>query len=92
MAECMVSLTRYFKEEVRDLPSTKRVIEAGFNAMRSQLEIEKTRGLVFRDLESGEEEKFRQWARDNFKKGEPASNLWHPAVRDEWKKLEEAQR
>ena len=41
----------------------------------------------FRELTPDEEEQFRQWARENFDPGTPASPLWHPVVRDEWAKL-----
>jgi len=44
----------------------------------------------FLKLDKKEEEEFRQWARDNFVKGKPASAAWHPVVRDEWNKLETA--
>lgn len=42
----------------------------------------------FRQLDAGEEQEFRQWARDNFNPKVDASPLWHPVVRDEWKKLQ----
>jgi len=41
----------------------------------------------FRNLSPEEEERFRQWARDNWKPGMPNNPVWHPIVRDEIKKL-----
>ena len=41
----------------------------------------------FRDLDKTEEESFRQWARDNWKRGQEPDDVWHPVVRDEWNKL-----
>ena len=43
---------------------------------------------LFRTLPEEEAESFRQWARDNFKPGTEASELWHPIVRAEWARLE----
>ena len=44
----------------------------------------------FRHLNPDEEEQFRQWARDNFDPNIEPEPIWHPVVRDEWKKLVEA--
>lgn len=41
----------------------------------------------FRTLDADEEETFRQWARDNWKRGDEVNPLWHPVVRDEIAKL-----
>ncbi len=38
---------------------------------------------LFLQLDSTEEQKFRQWARDNYVPLEPISGVWHPAVQDE---------
>lgn len=43
----------------------------------------------FRKLDSGEQNEFRQWARDNWMPNTEPSELWHPVVRDEWRKLDE---
>jgi len=42
---------------------------------------------LFRELNETEEKEFRQWARDNYVPGEPAREIWHPVVRDEWEKI-----
>jgi len=44
----------------------------------------------FRQLNPDEEEQFRRWARDNFDPNIEPEPIWHPVVRDEWKKLVEA--
>ena len=44
---------------------------------------------LFRKLEPHEEEKFRQWARDNYVPFEPISGVWHPVVQDECRKINE---
>ena len=41
----------------------------------------------FRILTAEEEEKFRVWARDNWKPNTDPKSIWHPVVRDEWAKL-----
>ena len=46
--------------------------------------------FLFRKLDDKETEEFKQWARDNYKAGEPVSELWHPAVRDECKRINES--
>lgn len=96
LADCYGALMLYINKDVLGRPATKRVLEAGYHAIVAQLKIEngdkslpRVPGWVFKGLKSEEEEEFRQWARDNFKKGEPASYLWHPVVRDEWERLEE---
>lgn len=43
--------------------------------------------MFFKQLDSEEEKSFRQWARDNYKVGEPISGVWHPAVQDECVKI-----
>lgn len=39
--------------------------------------------MQFRDLPPAEEQAFRQWAVDNYVKGQPVNPVWHPVVRDE---------
>lgn len=43
--------------------------------------------MFFKQLSSEEEKEFRQWARDNYKVGEPISGIWHPVVQDECVKM-----
>lgn len=43
--------------------------------------------MLFKQLSSEEEQEFRQWARDNYKVGEPISGVWHPSVQDECVKM-----
>ena len=38
---------------------------------------------LFRTLDAVEEQAFRQWARENFRRGDEVDPLWHPVVRDE---------
>lgn len=42
---------------------------------------------IWRDLNDAEEMEFRQWARDNYKKGEAVNETWHPIVKDECHKI-----
>lgn len=42
---------------------------------------------LYRTLNKKEEKEFRQWARDNYKPGEPINEMWHPVVEDECKKM-----
>lgn len=44
---------------------------------------------LFRELSVEEEQEFRQWARDNWTPGSEPNQVWHPVVRDEWKKIDE---
>jgi hypothetical protein len=45
---------------------------------------------LFRSLTPREEEKFRQWASDNWSPNLPENfSAFHPVVRDEWRKLDE---
>lgn len=44
---------------------------------------------MFRELSQEEEAEFRQWARDNYKKGGDISGIWHPVVQDECRKMNE---
>ena len=47
----------------------------------------------FRALTADEEVEFRQWARDNWRPGDPVEPAWHPVVRDECRiLLDEARR
>lgn len=39
--------------------------------------------MLFREISPAEETAFRQWARENYAKGDPINPLWHPAVREE---------
>lgn len=43
--------------------------------------------MLFRKLNQKEESEFRQWARNNYKPGEPIDQLWHPAVRLECEQM-----
>ena len=47
---------------------------------------------MFRVLTFEETQKFRQWARENWKPGDPVNEVWHPVVRDECRKIEEENR
>lgn len=42
---------------------------------------------MFRDLTEEEKREFRQWARDNYKMGDPISPCWHPVVIDEIREI-----
>ncbi len=42
---------------------------------------------MFRFLDKEEEAKFRRWARDNYTPFTEISELWHPAVQDECRKM-----
>ena len=44
--------------------------------------------MLFRKLSKREEAEFRQWARDNYMPDKETNSLWHPVVRDEWKKMD----
>ncbi len=46
----------------------------------------------FRVLDAKEEETFRQWARDNFRRDcvPDSFEVSHPVVRDEWRNLDKA--
>ena len=46
--------------------------------------------LLYKCLNPQEEQEFRQWAKDNFDPNTPANPVWHPVIRDEWKKLQGA--
>lgn len=46
---------------------------------------------LFRELSPAEERVFRSWARDHYEPGSPVSELWHPVVRDECRKINEEQ-
>ena len=44
---------------------------------------------LFRQLTAREEEKFRQWTRDNWTPTLPDNfGVFHPVVRDEWRKID----
>jgi len=43
--------------------------------------------MLFRQLDEKEEQKFRQWARDNYVPFQPISGVWHPCVQDECRKM-----
>lgn len=49
----------------------------------------KSTDSLFRDLDDEEEERFRQWARDNYEKYSEISGIWHPVCQDECKKINE---
>ena len=42
---------------------------------------------LFRDLSVEEQERFRQWARENYKPLTPISGVWHPVVQDECRRM-----
>ena len=42
---------------------------------------------MFLKLDPTEEQKFRQWARDNYAPLEPISSVWHPVIQDECAKI-----
>jgi len=42
---------------------------------------------MFRTLDEVETKQFQQWARDNYAPGTTISELWHPVVRDECRKI-----
>ena len=42
----------------------------------------------FRQLNDTEIEEFRQWARDNHKAGDKIEGIWHPAVREECRRID----
>ena len=44
----------------------------------------------FKTLDAEDEKDYRQWARDNYKVGDPVAVCWHPAVRDECAKMNAA--
>jgi len=44
---------------------------------------------MFRTLSPEDEAGFRQWARDNHTPYTAPNPVWHPVVRDEWRKLDE---
>ena len=44
----------------------------------------------FRDLDATEAEEFKQWARDNYKPGDPISGIWHPVIRLECARINAA--
>ena len=41
----------------------------------------------FRTLSPDDEQKFRQWARENYKVGSEVAEVWHPVVQDECAKM-----
>lgn len=43
---------------------------------------------LFRQLDSAEAERFRQWARDHYTPRTAPSGSWHPVVREEWARLD----
>lgn len=47
---------------------------------------------AFRVLTRDEEEEFRQWARDNYEPSTEPKSIWHPIVRDEWRRIQEERR
>lgn len=38
---------------------------------------------LFRELSEDEKAEFRAWARENYKRGEPISGIWHPEAQAE---------
>jgi len=47
--------------------------------------------VLFRQLDKEEEERFRLWARMNFRPGDTISTFWHPVVRDECQRMIDAE-
>ena len=45
---------------------------------------------MFRELNGVEEAEFRQWARNNYAPGDQINQGWHPVVRDEINKINDA--
>ena len=43
--------------------------------------------MFFRALSTDEEVQFRAWTRSNYRPGEAIDGAWHPAVRDEARKM-----
>lgn len=39
--------------------------------------------MLFKTLNQDEEKSFREWAHENYKKGDPINEVWHPVVREE---------
>lgn len=44
---------------------------------------------TFRPLNEREKTKFRRWARENYSPADEISELWHPVVRDECRRMRE---
>ena len=42
----------------------------------------------FRDLDPGEVESFKQWARDNHSPGNEINGCWHPIIRAECERID----
>jgi len=42
---------------------------------------------LHKQLSEEEEPEYRQWARDNYRAGAKIEEVWHPAVRDECRKI-----
>lgn len=42
---------------------------------------------LFRELDSEEQEEFRQWSRDNYEVGGEINDLWHPVTKDECRRM-----
>lgn len=45
--------------------------------------------MLFRTLSPEEEKTFRQYARDHYEIFSPINGVWHPAVQDECRKMNE---
>ena len=43
----------------------------------------------FKKLDPEQDQSFREWARENWKVGDPINDLWHPTVRDECRIMQE---
>jgi hypothetical protein len=48
--------------------------------------------IMFRELSAEEELEFRAWAREHHRPGDPVTEVWHPVVRDECRKIDEEAR
>ena len=42
---------------------------------------------LFRELDTQEQEDFKQWARDKYNPGDEISSIWHPVVRAECERM-----
>lgn len=45
--------------------------------------------MLFCHLSPARETEFRKWARDNYRRFDPISGVWHPVVQDECRKINE---
>lgn len=55
--------------------------------MLCNLKEEEVPDAFFRTLNAKEEKEFREWARNNWREGDPIRSIYHPVVRDEIGKM-----